>query len=134
MKEFNLEIVTPVKPLFKGEVTSVIFPGTKGEFQVLFDHAPLISTLTPGRIIIRLKDSDLLYVTSGGTVQIKDNKVLALLDSFEKTEDIDLIRAKKSAERAKERLSSPNKENIDVARAEASLSRALVRIKFAGEK
>lgn len=131
MKEFNLELVTPAKPLFKGEVTSVVFPGSKGEFQVLFNHAPVITSLVPGRIIIRQNDTDTLYSTSGGVVEIKDNKVTALLDSLEKAEEIDILRAKKSAERAKERLSSLNKENVDVARAEASLSRALIRIKIA---
>lgn len=132
MKEFNLEIVSPVKPLFKGDVSSVVFPGIKGEFQVFFNHAPLISTLVPGRIIIRQNNTDILYATSGGTVEIADNKVTALLDSLEKAQEIDIIRAQKAAERAKERLSSINKENIDIARAEASLSRALVRIKVAG--
>ncbi|MHC1739104.1 MAG: ATP synthase F1 subunit epsilon [Ignavibacteriaceae bacterium] len=134
MKEFNLELVTPAKPLFKGEVTSVVFPGSKGEFQVLFNHSPIISTLVPGRIIVRQSDIDTLYSTSGGIVEIKDNKVTALLDSLEKAEEIDIVRATKSAERAKERLSSASRETINVARAEASLSRALVRIKVAGER
>jgi len=134
MKEFNLELVTPVKPLFKGEVTSVVFPGIKGEFQVLYNHAPLISSLVPGRIIIRQNNTDQFYVTSGGTVEILDNKVIALLDTVEKADEIDIDRAKRSADRAKERLSSVNKEKVDVARAEASLSRALVRIKVANPK
>lgn len=131
MKEFYLEIVTPVKPRFKGEVTSVILPGIKGEFQVLFNHAPLITDLLPGRIIIRQNNSDILFATSGGTAQIKNNHVTVLLDTLENASEIDINRASDSANRAKERLSINNKEKIDTARAEASLNRALVRIKVA---
>jgi len=133
MKEFYLEILAPMKPVFKGQVSSVVVPGTNGEFQVLFNHAPLISSLTAGRLILRINDNNEIYSVSGGSIEISDNKVLVLVDSIEKASEIDVIRARKSAERAKERLSPSNRDKFDSTRAEASLTRAINRIKIANQ-
>ena len=51
----HLEIISPEKTLFKGEVESILFPGTYGDFQVLNNHAPIVSTLTKGKVKIDLK-------------------------------------------------------------------------------
>ena len=72
------------------------------------------------------------YVT-GGTAEVRDNKVLVLADSIELKEEIDVERAKQSYLRAKERLTAKSKGDIDVARAEASLQRAINRMKMAGK-
>ncbi|MBI1938586.1 MAG: F0F1 ATP synthase subunit epsilon [Ignavibacteriales bacterium] len=132
MKELIVEIITPSKTAYKGEVKSITLPGTLGNFQVLFNHAPLLSSLEIGRIkIVEAKGNILEFVTSGGTVEILKNKVLVLADSVESVNEIDVERARQSYSRAKERLGS-RKIDIDVLRAEASLQRALNRIKFAG--
>ena len=131
MKEFSLEIITPSKTAFVGEVTSITVPGVKGEFQVLINHAPLISNLEVGEI--KLADSEgkeTFYVTSGGVVEVLHNKVLVLANSLEKPQDIDKERAEKAAERAKKRLAEKSK-GIDIARAEIALARALNRLKYA---
>lgn len=132
MKEFNLEIITPSKIAYSELVSSVTVPGTIGEFQVLYNHAPLVSTLEIGRIKIKSKDTEEIYATSGGTIEVLDNKVLILVDSIEKASDINVERAKKAAERANHRLSN-KKNDVDIVRAEAALRRALNRIKIAGE-
>lgn len=103
MKEFNLEIITPSKIAYSELVSSVTVPGTIGEFQVLYNHAPLVSTLEIGRIKIKSKDTEEIYATSGGTIEVLDNKVLILVDSIEKASDINVERAKKAAERANHR-------------------------------
>ena len=132
MKELIVEIITPSKTAYKGEVKSITLPGTLGNFQVLFNHAPLLSSLEIGRIkIVEAKGNILEFVTSGGTVEILKNKVLVLADSVESVNEIDVERARQSYSRAKERLGS-RKIDIDVLRAEASLQRALNRIKFVG--
>lgn len=132
MKELIVEIITPSKTAYKGEVKSITLPGTLGNFQVLFNHAPLLSSLEVGRIkIVEANGNILEFVTSGGTVEILKNKVLVLADSVETANEIDVERARQSFQRAKERLSS-RKVDIDVLRAEASLQRALNRIKFVG--
>lgn len=131
MKELNVEIITPSKSAFNGKVKSISLPGTLGNFQVLFNHAPLLSTFEIGKIkIVGLDDKETEFATSGGTVEVLSNKILVLADSFESKEEIDIERAEKSLQRAKERMANRNKEKIDEARAEASLKRAINRIKF----
>jgi F-type H+-transporting ATPase subunit epsilon len=131
MKALDLEIVTPQNVSYKGLVQAVTVPGTLGSFQVLFDHAPLISTLEIGIIKIKLsEDKTEFYATSGGTVEVLNNKVLILADSLEFAEDIDIERAKRAMERARERLENKN-EKIDAARAKAALARAMNRLNAA---
>jgi len=131
MKELNVEIITPSKSAFSGKVKSISLPGTLGNFQVLFNHAPLLSTFEIGKIkIVDLDDKETEYATSGGTVEVLSNKILVLADSFESKEEIDIQRAERALQRAKERIANKNKEKIDEARAEASLRRAMNRIKF----
>ena len=76
-----LEIITPEEKLFEGEVTYVKFPGTDGEFGVLNNHAPIISTLTKGTIevtdINNLKNS---FEINGGVIELKNNKIIVLSD------------------------------------------------------
>lgn len=130
MKEFDLEIITPSKTCFSGTVESVTVPGTKGEFQVLVNHAPILSTFEIGAIkVVVNKESTIYFATSGGTIDVIQNKVLILANSAEKPDEIDVARAEKSAERAKNRLREGGKD-IDLLRAELSLTRALNRIKI----
>lgn len=132
MKEIFVEIITPSKSAYKGHVKSITVPGSLGNFQMLFNHAPLISSLEIGKInLVDTTDKELQYATGGGTVEVRDNKILILADSIETADEIDVERAKKSYQRAKERLSS-RKGDIDVIRAELSLQRAINRMKFAG--
>lgn len=131
MKEIFVEIITPSKSAYKGQVMSITVPGTMGNFQVLFNHAPILSSLEIGKIQIEdATGQHIEFATSGGTVEVRNNKVLILADSVESAEEIDLARAKRSAERAKERLATRGKGDVDIARAELALQRALNRMKF----
>jgi F-type H+-transporting ATPase subunit epsilon len=133
MKEINIEIITPSKSAYKGNVRTIWVPGQLGNFQVLFNHAPLLSNLEVGRIKIEDVNGQITeYSTGGGTVEVKDNKVLVLADSVELKEEIDAERAKSAYKRAKERLAAGTKADIDVLRAELSLQRAINRMKFVG--
>jgi len=76
-----IEILTPEKTVFEGEVRSIKVPGKMGEFQVLKDHAPLVSTL--GRGIITLADNEgtlTLLEIEGGIVEVKKNKIILLVE------------------------------------------------------
>lgn len=129
MKTYFLEILTPQKKVFAGEVLSATFPGAKGNFQVLVNHAPIFSLLGIGIIKIKFADGTIkIYATSGGFFEMKNNKAVALLNTFESQEEIDLQRAEAAAQRAKERLSKRSPE-IDEIRAEAALARAINRIR-----
>ena len=131
MAELNLNIVTPSKKIFSGEIKSITVPGTVGNFQVLRGHAPIISTLEVGVIKIELGNETNFYATGGGTVEVKDNEILLLADSIEKCEEIDVERAKAAEERARKRLENKMiDKTIDVERAELALKKANNRLEI----
>lgn len=131
MNELDVEIISPEKKVYTGKVKSVTIPGTKGNFQVLFNHAPLISTFEIGIIKLVLSDdSTVIFTTSGGSTEVLDNKVLILSDTVEPIESIDIERAKRAKERAEDRLTK-KEVIVDVDRARIALARALNRIKMA---
>ena len=76
----HLEIVTPEKKVFEGEVTSATFPGADGSFQVLNNHAPLISLLSEGIVEYKTKESKQQVRITGGVVEVLKNKVIVLAD------------------------------------------------------
>jgi F-type H+-transporting ATPase subunit epsilon len=128
MASLNLEIITADKPLFKGEITSISIPGVKGRFQVLKNHAPLISIFEIGMIEVVTPDTKSNYfATAGGTVEVLNNNVLVLADSLEAVEKIDVDRAKQAMQRAQNRIAQ-KAEGTDLERAENALKRAVNRI------
>ena len=133
VKTFKLEIITPRKVVFTGDVTSFTAPGTVGYFQVLYDHAPFISALAIGKVKLQdSNDKEIQYSTSGGFVEIKDNKVVMLTDSIESAAEIDVKRAESAKDRAQKRLAEKSVD-VDVERARAALARALNRLRIAQE-
>ncbi len=125
-----LEIITPDKISFKGEVQSVTIPGTEGSFQILKNHAPLMSTFEIGEVKVVLPDKDEKnYATGGGTVEVLNNHVLVLADSLEEIGSIDVERARGARERAENRLAHKT-DTTDVERAEQALKRAVNRLKL----
>lgn len=128
MSELTLEIITPEKPIFKNQVDVVTISGTLGSFQILKNHAPLISSFEIGILKVKKDSDETYYTTAGGTVEVNKNKVLVLADSIEKVDDIDTDRAEKARQRAEERLRKKKDEDIDEARALGALNRALNRL------
>ncbi|MCW8811392.1 MAG: F0F1 ATP synthase subunit epsilon [Ignavibacteriaceae bacterium] len=128
MSELNLEIITPEKPIFKGQVDVITIPGTLGGFQILKNHAPLISSFEIGILKVKKDSDETYYTTAGGTVEVNKNKVLVLADSIEKVDKIDKDRAEQARTRAEERLKRKHEADVDEARANAALNRALNRL------
>lgn len=127
--DLNLEIISPDSQIFNDKVESITIPGTSGSFQVLKNHAPIISTFEIGIIKIKKAGSDEFhYTTSGGTIEVNNNKILVLSDSIEKVDKIDINRAELAKKRAEERLIKKNEDTIDTVRAESALHRAINRI------
>lgn len=128
MKELNLDIVTPSKSVFKGEIKSITVPGTEGGFQVLKNHAPIVSTFDIGMIKVEFLDSKVnYYSTAGGTIEVLDNEIVVLADSIELVSEIDVERAERAKKRAEERLAE-RASDINLTRARASLARAINRL------
>ena len=77
-----LEIITPKKKIYRGEIKRVRLPGSKGLFEILNNHAPIISTLDMGTIrIIDENDKKITYTVNGGIVENKNNHIIVLLES-----------------------------------------------------
>ena len=78
----KVEIITPDKKIFEGEIKSIRVPGKKGSFQVLKDHAPIISTLENGSVrMIDQEDNEIVYEISGGVIEVKANRIILLAES-----------------------------------------------------
>lgn len=71
----QLDIITPEKTAFKGEVTLVTVPGTKGPFTILKDHAPIISSLAPGTITYRVGEEEFSIESAGGFIEVNNNVI-----------------------------------------------------------
>ncbi|MFA6467447.1 MAG: ATP synthase F1 subunit epsilon [Bacteroidota bacterium] len=132
-KHFLLDIITPAKTVFSGDVLSFTAPGVIGNFQVLFNHAPLLSAIGIGEIkIVGTDGAKIRFATSGGFVEVKSNKVIILAESAESEEEINIERAERSKSRALDRLAK--KGDADVERARVALNRSLNRLKIALKK
>jgi len=78
----HLEIVTPEKHIYSGEVKSAQFPGADGSFGVLNDHAPLISTLREGEIkIVKENSEEKVFDIKGGVVEVLNNRIIVLAEA-----------------------------------------------------
>ena len=78
----KIEIITPDRKVFEGDIKSVRVPGKKGSFQVLKDHAPIISTLENGPVIIvDQAGNEKRYEINGGVIEVKMNKIILLAES-----------------------------------------------------
>jgi F-type H+-transporting ATPase subunit epsilon len=78
----HLEIITPEKKVFEGDVNIATFPGTDGSFQVMNDHAPLVSLLKDGTVSYKAKDLSQEVHITGGVVEVLKNKVIVLADGI----------------------------------------------------
>jgi len=76
----KLEIVTPEKKVFQGEVSEASFPGADGSFQVLSNHAPLVSALAKGAVSFTTAEGKQTMIIDGGVVEVKDNVIVLLAE------------------------------------------------------
>ncbi len=78
----HLEIITPDKKVFEGEVKLVQVPGSKGKFEILKNHAPIISTLEKGTIKVQdMSGKELFFEIDGGVIENKSNNIIVLIES-----------------------------------------------------
>ena len=127
-KSLKLDVVTPDKTLFSGEIESLVAPAVEGYLGVLPDHAPMIVGLVPGEVKYRVGGKAHFLAVAGGFMEIGSNHITLLADSAEKAAEIDRARAEAARERAEERLKHRD-PGMDVLRAELALRRAIARIR-----
>jgi F-type H+-transporting ATPase subunit epsilon len=133
MSPVRLDIVTAERLVYSEEVEAVIAPGVEGQLGILPHHAPLMTMLEPGELLVRKGGEELSMAISGGFLEVRPDRVIVLAEAAERAEEIDLARAEEAKRRAQEQLSHRVPE-VDVARAEAALRRSLARLKVGERK
>ncbi len=129
MPNLFVELVAPGRMVFQGEAQSVRAPGVEGSFSVLYDHAPMIAAFQIGSLFITTPDGErIVYATSGGFLEVIDNRVTVLAETAEPATDIDIERAREAEEGARERLAAAQSEE-DRRRAEEELERSRNRLR-----
>ena len=128
MATFKLEIVSPEKMIFSDEVNVVLAWGVEGQLGILPHHAPLMTILQPGDLVIRKGTEEEYLTISGGFLEVRPDKVVILADACERAAEIDVTRAEEAKKRAQEALKEA-KTTVDAATAEAALRRSLARLK-----
>jgi F-type H+-transporting ATPase subunit epsilon len=132
-KTFKLDILSPDKYFFSGDCEELIFPSIDGSRGVLAGHEPMICCLSAGEIQYRCDGEWTRAIVSEGFLEIMPNFVKMFVDTVERPEEIDLIRAQAAKARAEERLRQQlsTKQYIHT---QAALKRAMARIKSAGKE
>lgn len=126
----QLDVVTPEKLAFSGQVDEVNLPGVLGEFGVLPGHTPFLSELKIGLMHFKREGRVEWFALNRGVAEVTPSKVTVLVRTAESKEEIDVARAEAAKARAEQRLRE-KQEGVDLARAEAALQRALARLKVA---
>lgn len=134
MNVFTLSILAADRPFFIGECRSLILPTPQGQYGVLAHHSNTIAAVVPGQLEFTLPDGEVrTAAVSSGMIKIENNEVLILVDSAERPEDIDISRAQRAADEAREQLLQ-KKSIMEYRSAQASLARALNRLKVGSDR
>ena len=128
-KKFQTQLLTPEGSLFEGEAISVQAPGSGGNFQMLYNHAPVVSSLGIGKIVIQTAENEeIIFAVSGGFVEMSHNRCTLLAEKAELSNQIDRAEALKERDRLREYLSTITQNRED---AELELAIAENRVKIA---
>lgn len=126
----KIDVVTAERIVYTADVDEVLAPGVQGQLGILPHHAPLMTTLQAGELIIKKGGQEELLAISGGFIEVRPDRIIVLADQAERAEEIDAARAEEARKRAEERLKA-KPSGADEDRAEAALRRALVRLSVA---
>jgi F-type H+-transporting ATPase subunit epsilon len=128
----KVEIVTQERIVFEDEVDSVNLPGSEGRLGILPNHSPLLTTLAYGEVIIKKGGQEDYFAVGGGFAEVQPEKVIVLADSAERSDEIDMDRAKQARSRAVKMMEEGVPEDPErYAQIQASLQRAQIRINVA---
>lgn len=131
-EKFALQIISPERVVFEGEVDAVYAPGAEGEFGVLPGHAPYLVQLKVGELRILQNNKWTYAAVSGGFSEVEYKSMKILAEAAELSHEIDIDRAKAAKQRAEEKLKKEKKtEDDEFSLAQAALQRALNRLKVA---
>lgn len=133
MATFKLEIVTAERMVYSDEVSAVVAWGIEGQLGILPHHAPLMTMLQPGDLLIRKDKEEEYFAISGGFLEVRPDKVIILADACERADEINIARAEEAKRRAQETMKAAPL-SVEAAAAEAALRRSLARLKVAEKR
>jgi F-type H+-transporting ATPase subunit epsilon len=131
MSTIRLDFVSQDHPVFSGDVAEVIAPGAEGQLAVLPKHAPLITVLSPGEVVVKREGAeDLYFAVSGGWMEVQPGTITILARTAERSDEIDLQRAEAARESAA-LLLAEEARGEERPRLESALKRSQIRLKVA---
>lgn len=129
----QLEIITPEKIVLKESVDEVTIPAVTGEITILPNHAPLLTRIKEGELILKKNGRNQYFAITGGFLEIRDNNVNILADYAIRAEDIEVAKVKEAEERARKAMKE-KVSNQDIAMAESDLRRAILELNVARKR
>ncbi len=112
MSKLNLKLITPARTVLEEEADEVVAETKDGQITILANHAPIVSVLKPGELIIRKDGDEKPLAIAGGIIEMRRNTLVILADTAEHVEEIDLERAETRAKDLVEKLK--DKEKLDI--------------------
>ena len=129
MRTFTVHILAADQPFYEGECESLVIPTIEGQYGIMAHHSDMIGALVPGVLKFRVPgEPDRIASVSAGLVKIEKNDVLVLVDAAERPEDIDVNRARRAADEAKEAILQ-HRSIQEYKMAQADLARAVSRLR-----
>jgi len=129
--ELQLNIVSPDRLVVRDAVSAVTVPGKGGYIGVLPGHAPLLTELVPGELTYTREDAKHYLCVNWGFAEVLPDRVIVLVQTAERAEEIDIERAQRAKQRAEDRLKRFSDPEIDRQRADEALRRAIARLETA---
>ena len=108
MHSFNLNLISPEKKYYEGEVDMVVVPGEDGDFSVLLDHCPIITYIRPGKIEIISKENKIIYFVGRGFVKVLDNNCLVMVDYIKELKDLNYKDAENNLKEVQAKIQNDN--------------------------
>ena len=130
----SLEIISPEKTIAKDEVDVVEATGAEGEFGIMPGHTQFLTALAIGEIRYKKGNETVYLASSGGFAEVVEDRVTLLVDTAERSHEIDIERAKRAMERAESALKTLSYDQAEYKLMEMALLRAIARIGVAGKK
>ncbi|WP_426801398.1 F0F1 ATP synthase subunit epsilon [Xanthomonas campestris] len=128
MSTIRCDIVSAEQEIFRGEATLVVATGELGELGIAPKHAPLITRLKPGKVVVTTAGGEQLdFAISGGILEVQPQVVTVLVDTAIRAQDIDEAAVRKAKEEA-ERLLANRGDTVDVEQAQRQLAEATVQL------
>lgn len=132
-EKMKLEIVTPYSKVLDEMVDEVTATGKLGEFGVLPGHAPFLTSLNIGELCYKLNGTTVCLALNWGYFEVRDDKIIVLVQTAERADEIDFERAKAALGRAETKLKELPAEDKNFKIYEAALQRALIRMQVSGK-